>query len=79
MGASILRKLVKNNGLTIPVTNSAIGNLQDEADALIVSQKELTTRATQKTPSAIHVSVDNFLTAPEYDKVVATLKEAKKV
>ena len=79
MGASILRKLVKNNGLTIPVTNSAIGNLQDEADALIVSQKELTTRATQKTPSAIHVSVDNFLTAPEYDEVVATLKEAKKV
>ncbi len=79
MGASILRKLVKNNGLTIPVTNSAIGNLQDEADALIVSQKELTTRAMQKTPSAIHVSVDNFLTAPEYDKVVATLKEAKKV
>ena len=78
MGASILRKLVKNNGLNLPVTNSAISNLQDEADALIVSQKELTTRATQKTPSAIHVSVDNFLTTTEYDKLVEALKMAQK-
>lgn len=78
MGASILRKLVKNNGLNIPVTNSAINQLTDEADALIVSQKELTTRATQKTPSALHISVDNFLTTPEYDKVVEALKAVEK-
>lgn len=78
MGASILRKQIKNNGLSLPVTNSAINNLKDEADALIISQEELTERAKQKTPSALHVSVDNFLTSPKYDYVVEQLKASHK-
>jgi PTS system mannitol-specific IIC component len=73
MGASLLRDKVKKAGLTIPVTNKAISNLTDEPNTLIVTQEELAARAAQRTPRAVHVSVDNFLTSPKYDEIVAQL------
>ena len=76
MGASILREKVKKAGLDIPVTNKAISNLTDTPNTLIVSQEELAERAAQKTPSAIHVSVDNFLATPKYDEIVTRLSGA---
>lgn len=76
MGASILRDKIKKAGLTIPVTNLAISNLTDQPNTLIVTQQELTARARQKTPTALHVSVDNFLATPKYDEVVAQLTGA---
>ncbi|NQJ71648.1 PTS mannitol transporter subunit IICBA [Streptococcus suis] len=80
MGASLLRDKVKKAGLDIPVTNKAIANLQDIEYTLIVTQQELADRATQRTPRAIHVAVDNFLTSPKYDEIVAKLVgQAKEV
>ena len=76
MGASILREKVKKPGLDIPVTNKAISNLTDTPNTLIVTQEELAERAAQKTPSAIHVSVDNFLATPKYDEIVTRLSGA---
>ncbi|MGQ7338354.1 PTS mannitol-specific transporter subunit IIBC [Streptococcus suis] len=73
MGASLLREKVKKAGLDIPVTNKAITNLQDTDYTLIVTQQELADRAAQRTPRAIHVAVDNFLTSPKYDEIVAQL------
>ncbi len=73
MGASLLRDKVKKAGLDIPVTNKAISNLEDTDLTLIVTQEELTPRAKQRTPRAIHVSVDNFLTSPKYDEIVGQL------
>lgn len=73
MGASLLRDKVKKAGLDIPVTNKAIANLQDTDYTLIVTQQELADRAAQRTPRAIHVAVDNFLTSPKYDEIVAKL------
>ena len=73
MGASLLRDKVKKAGLTIPVTNKAISNLTDEPNTLIVTQEELAARAAQRTPSAVHVAVDNFLTSPKYDEIIAKL------
>lgn len=73
MGASILRDKVKKAGLSIPVTNKAISNLTDVINTLIVTQQELAPRAAQKTPRAVHVSVDNFLATPKYDEIVAQL------
>lgn len=73
MGASLLRDKVKKAGLSIPVTNKAIANLQDTEKTLIVTQEELAARAAQRTPRAIHVSVDNFLTSPKYDDIVRQL------
>lgn len=76
MGASILREKVKKAGLDIPVTNKAISNLTDTPNTLIVTQEELAERVAQKTPSAIHVSVDNFLVTPKYDEIVTRLSGA---
>ncbi|MBY5035106.1 PTS mannitol transporter subunit IICBA [Streptococcus gallolyticus] len=75
MGASLLRKKVQEAGLDIPVTNKAISTLEDTDLTLIVTQEELTPRAQQRTPRAIHVSVDNFLTSPKYDEIVAKLAD----
>lgn len=76
MGASILKKKVKAAGLDIDVTNLAIGNLPPDAD-LVVTHNDLTDRAKDKVPGAIHISVDNFMTTPKYDQLVEDLVKVK--
>lgn len=73
MGASLLRDKVKKAGLDVPVSNKAISALEDTENTLIVTQEELADRALQRTPRAIHVAVDNFLTSPKYDEIVSKL------
>ncbi len=74
MGASVLRKKVHSAGFTdVTVVNKAISNLQDDAD-LVVTHQDLTARARQRTPSATHVSVDNFMASPRYDEIVELLQ-----
>jgi mannitol PTS system EIICBA or EIICB component len=74
MGASILRNKVKKAGFDdVTVVNVAIANLTDDID-LVVTHKDLTDRAKDKTPSATHVSVDNFMNSPKYDAIVEDLK-----
>lgn len=51
----------------------------DTPKTLIVTQEELTPRAKDKSPSAIHVSVDNFLASPRYDEIVASLTGASPI
>lgn len=77
MGASLLRKKAKEAGVDIEVTNSSIGNLEEEPDLLVITQKELTDRAKGKTPNADHISVDNFLSSPKYDELIERLKKQK--
>ena len=70
MGATVLRKKVRAAGFDdVEVTNKAISSLSDEWD-VVVTQKELTDRARQRTGSAVHVSVDQFMNSPRYDEVV---------
>ena len=70
MGASVLRNKIKNAGIEgITVVNKAVANLDGTAD-LVITQSQLTDRAKQKAPEAIHVSVDNFMNSPKYDEVV---------
>lgn len=76
MGASVLRKKIQAAGYPeVTVVNRAIANLGDEFD-VVVSHQDLLDRARQKTPSAIHVSVDNFMSSPKYDDVVEMVKES---
>ncbi|APE17165.1 PTS mannose transporter subunit IIA [Mycobacterium sp. WY10] len=73
MGASVLRKKIQGAGFTdVTVTNQAISNLTDDY-GLVVTHQDLTDRARQKTPSATHVSVENFMNAPQYDEIVDLL------
>ena len=77
MGATVLRKKLKDAGVTgVTVTNKAIANLDGKED-LVITQRELTDRAKGKTPNAVHVSVDNFMNSPAYDEVAALVAEQK--
>ena len=75
MGASLLRKKMKDAGLTeIKVDNAAISNIQDDAD-IVITQKNLTDRARNKRPDAEHISVENFLNSPRYAELIENLKK----
>jgi mannitol PTS system EIICBA or EIICB component len=73
MGASVLRRKVHSAGHgEVTVTNLAISNLTDEPD-LVVTHRDLTDRARGRAPSALHVSVDDFMSSPQYDEIVAMI------
>jgi mannitol PTS system EIICBA or EIICB component len=70
MGASVLRNKLKKAGFEdVSVVNVAIANLDDSYD-LVVTHQDLTLRARDRTPSAQHVSVSNFMNSPKYDSIV---------
>lgn len=76
MGASVLRNKIKDAGFAgdVTVVNSAINNLKDEFDLLVVHE-DLLNRAQQPTPSAVHVTVDNFMASPRYDEIIEMIRE----
>lgn len=77
MGASILKKKVKEAGLAdIEVRNVAIPQIPADAD-VVITHEDLTERARQKNNTAYHVSVKNFMQAPEYDQLIADIKDAR--
>ena len=70
MGASVLRKKIQASGHPeVTVVNKAISNLTDDVD-LVVTHQDLTDRAREKSPSAVHVSVDNFMGSRRYAEIV---------
>jgi PTS system mannitol-specific IIC component len=74
MGASVLRNKIKKAGFAdVDVQNVAIANLTDDVD-LVVTHQDLTPRARSMSPSAQHVSVDNFMNSPQYDAIVEELR-----
>ncbi len=78
MGASVLRKKIKDAGFPdVTVVNKAIANLEDTYD-LVVTHQDLTARAAPKTPSAIQISVDNFMASPRYDDIVVMIEESNR-
>lgn len=78
MGASVLRNKIKDAGFgdQVTVVNSAINNLTDSFD-LLVSHEDLHERAKAPTPSAVHVSVDNFMNSPRYDEIVDLIRNQR--
>ncbi|MCB5292142.1 PTS mannitol transporter subunit IICBA [Arthrobacter sp. SO3] len=76
MGASVLRNKIKAAGFPdVKVTNSAIANLTDTFD-VVISHQDLTERAKPLTASAVHFSVDNFMSSPRYDEVVELVQHS---
>jgi len=76
MGASVLRNKIKAAGFPdVKVTNAAIANLTDTYDVVITHQ-DLTERAKPATSSAVHYSVDNFMSSPRYDEIVELVKKS---
>lgn len=73
MGASMLRKKIKEAGLPVEVVNYAINDLPSNA-RLVITHQDLTLRAKKQVPNAMHLSLQNFLDNKFYDSLVNELK-----
>ena len=73
MSAAALKKKVKAADLPIEVINTAISKIPDDAD-LIITHVELTGTAKAAQPNKQHLSISNYLKAPEYDQLVERFK-----
>ena len=77
MAASMLRDKAEKAGVPdLVVENKSINEIPDDAD-VVITHKDLTDRARQKVPGAIHVSVDNFLDSTRYDELVQGIASAR--
>jgi len=77
MGATTLRKKIKNAGLDVKVIHASLSEMPADTE-FIVTHKELHERANRAAPGARIVTITNFIGAPEYDTIVDELLEAKK-
>lgn len=73
MSAATLKKKVKAADLPVEVINTAISKIPDDTD-LVITHKELTGTAKAAQPNKQHLSITNYLQAPEYDELVERLK-----
>lgn len=74
MSAAALKKKIKAAQLPIEVINTAISRIPDDAD-LIITHVELTGTAKAAQPNKQHLSISNYLQAPEYDELVERFKK----
>jgi PTS system mannitol-specific IIC component len=75
MGASIMRRQLKESGMSIPVDYTSIYRVQDDPNLLLITQNELKHLAETQAPHAQIVTIGNFLDQAEYTKVVALLTD----
>ena len=73
MGASMLNSKMKKAGINALVEHNAVNEIPADAD-IVVTHKDLTDRARQTNPNALHISVEDFINSPEYDKLINQLK-----
>ncbi|SHJ07542.1 PTS system, mannitol-specific IIC component [Dethiosulfatibacter aminovorans DSM 17477] len=76
MGAGKLRTALKKAGLDIKATNTSIDQLDETID-MVITHEKLTDRAKSTLPSAIHLSITDFLTTPVYEEIAEFLKNRK--
>ncbi len=76
MGASVLKKKIQKAGLDIEVTHASVSSIPPEAQ-IVVTHQDLKERAMKSAPQARLVTISNFMTAPEYDELVESLKTNK--
>ena len=76
MGASVLKKKLQKAGLDIEVTHASVSSIPPEAQ-IVVTHQDLKERAMKSAPQAKLVTITNFMTAPEYDELVESLKTNK--
>lgn len=76
MGASVLKKKIQKVGLDIEVTHASVSSIPPEAQ-IVVTHQDLKERAMKSAPQARLVTITNFMTAPEYDELVESLKTNK--
>lgn len=77
MGASILQKKLAAAGISdVKVSHISIANLPIDCQ-VVVTQDFLLDRAKEAQPNAYYVGITDFINAPQYDELIAKIKEAK--
>jgi mannitol PTS system EIICBA or EIICB component len=76
MGASLLRKRLKDAGYNIPVDHMPVNQLPSDAQ-VVFTQKSLSERASQVAPRAKIYIVENFLDKSTYESFVHDLNQLK--
>lgn len=75
MGASVLRKKLKQAGLDgIEVVHASVSEIPTDSQ-VVVTHVELQDRARHSHPEAQLVLITNFMNAPQYDELVEQLKK----
>jgi len=74
MAASLMRKKIKEAGLNIEVVHSSIEEIPKDAD-IVITHEKLTDRAKSVAPDAEHISINNFVNNPIFDKIIEGLKK----
>lgn len=74
MGESILKKALKDAGITdVGVKHSSVDSIPQEAD-VVFTQENLVERARKSAKTANIITVKNFLDRSKYDEFINTLK-----
>lgn len=73
MGETILKKKLKEAGIDIAVSHSAVNELPQDAE-VVFTQESLEERAKQIVPNAHIITVENFLDSTPYDNYILALK-----
>jgi PTS system mannitol-specific IIC component len=76
MAASQVRSKVQKAGLDIKVDNSAVDEIPQDVDIVIV-HKELLDRAKKSAPGKEYIPIETFLNNPVYDELIERLKAEK--
>lgn len=72
MGATTLRKKIREAGLDIEVIHSSVEDIPANAE-MVVTHKSLSGRVQSTAPNAEVITIVNFVGAPEYDTLVERL------
>ena len=78
MGASMLAKNLKDQGLNIPVKNYAIEEIPLTAN-IVVTHNQLTQRAKSRVPDAKHISVSDFMDKNIVNLVLENLSSSSEI
>jgi PTS system mannitol-specific IIC component len=73
MGAALLRKKIKQAGLSVDVGNCSVDEIPSDAE-LVISQAKLTQRAKAAFPHLEHISIHSFVDSSFYDGIINRLK-----
>lgn len=77
MGAAVLQKKLEAAGLSnIKVTHSSVSEVP-AGTKFVVCHQDLVERAKKSAPQARIVTINNFMTAPEYDEIVNEIVESR--
>ena len=74
MGESILKKIIKDAGLSIEVRHTAVNQIPSDVD-VVFTQEGLADRAAQVVPKAQIVTIKNFLDKSAYEEYVNSLRK----